>query len=654
MSTKRSLISIFPILLAFLLGCGGKPNVESRGPVADWPAYGNDPGGSRYSPLTQINKDNVSQLKVAWIYRTGDVSEGKTTARKTSFEATPIQVDGLLYIVTPFNRVIALDPETGQQRWSYDPKIDLWIPYGDDLICRGVSTWADPDSKGPGNCRRRIFLATNDARLIALDAATGLPCVEFGHNGQVDIGRDVGFSYPGEYHMTSPPAVIGDLVVVGSAISDNQRIDAPRGVVRAFDVRTGIQRWSWDPIPRNSKDPAWAAWKSESASRTGAANAWSILSADSARDTVFVPTGSASPDFYGGERLGSNLYSSSVVALRATTGEVRWAFQTVHHDLFDYDVPAQPTLVTVRRNGAEVPAVAQATKTGHLFLLDRETGKPLFPVEERPVPASDVPGEEAWPTQPFPTVPPPLVPQKLSPEDAWGLTFWDRSRCRERIQNLRSEGIFTPPSLRGTILFPGDAGGTNWGSVAFDPERGLLILNTSRIAHIVTLIPRDQYNSARAAKPDAEISRQLGTPYAVHREALLSPWGLPCNPPPWGTLAAVELASGKLRWEVPLGTTRDLAPVPIAMKWGTPNMGGPIVTGSGLAFIGAAMDNYLRAFDVETGKELWKGRLPAGGQATPMTYRIKKDGRQYVVIAAGGHNRMGTRLGDYVVAFALP
>ena len=329
-------------------------------------------------------------------------------------------------------------------------------------------------------------------------------------------------------------------------------------------------------------------------------------------------------------------------------------FQTVHHDLFDYDVPAQPTLVTVRRNGAEVPAVAQATKTGHLFLLDRETGKPLFPVEERPVPASDVPGEEAWPTQPFPTTPPPLVPQKLSPEEAWGLTFWDRSRCREQIRSLRSEGIFTPPSLRGTIIFPGNAGGTNWGSVAFDHERGLLIVNTSRIAHVVTLIPRGEYKAARAAFPKAEVSPQLGTPYAMKREALLSPWGLPCNPPPWGTLAAVELASGKVRWEVPLGTTRDLAPIPIAMKWGTPNMGGPIVTASGLVFIGAAMDNYLRAFDVETGKELWKGRLPAGGQATPMTYRLKEGGKQYVVIAAGGHNRMGTQLGDYVVAFALP
>ena len=325
-STKRSLISIFTILIAVLPGCGGKRNVEFRGPVADWPAYGNDPGGSRYSPLTQITKDNVSRLKVAWIYRTGDVSAGKTTARKTSFEATPIQVGGLLYVVTPFNRVIALDPESGKERWSYDPKIDFWIYYGDDLICRGVSSWADSDSKGRESCRRRIFVATNDARLIALDAATGIPCVEFGNKGQVDISRDVGFAYPGEYHMTSPPVVIGDIIVVGSAISDNQRVDAPRGVVHAFDVRTGIQRWSWDPVPRNSKDPAWETWKGDSASRTGAANAWSILSADPARDTVFVPTGSASPDFYGGERLGSNLYSSSVVALRATTGEVLWDF----------------------------------------------------------------------------------------------------------------------------------------------------------------------------------------------------------------------------------------------------------------------------------------------------------------------------------------
>ena len=647
---------VLVLALAALLSCQSRSEVAvpSGRPIADWPHYGRDAGGSRYSPLAQITRENVKHLKVAWIHGHGDVSEGRKTARKTSFEATPILVDGTLYLVTPYNRVLALDPETGAERWSYDPKIDLWIYYGDDLISRGVSTWLDTSLAEGHPCRRRIFLATNDARLIALDARDGKPCADFGKDGQVDLSQDVGFAYLGEYHMTSPPAVVNGLVVVGSAINDNQRVDAPRGIVRAYDARTGALRWSWDPIPRDPKDPARRTWEGDSAARTGAANAWSILSADPERDLVFVPTGSASPDFYGGERKGQNLYTDSVVALRASTGEVVWHFQTVHHDLWDYDVPAQPTLISVRRNGVEIPAVAQATKMGHLFLLHRETGEPLFPVEERPVPQTDVPGEQTWPTQPFPTTPRPLVPQRLAAADAWGLTFWDRDKCREQIERLRSEGIFTPPSVQGTIIFPGNAGGTNWGSVAFDPQRGLLLVNASRLAHVVTLIPRERFNAARAASPNVEISRQTGTPYAMRREALLSPWGLQCNPPPWGTLAAVEPATGRIRWEVPLGTLRDLAPVPIGLKWGTPNMGGPIVTAGGLVFIGAAMDDYLRAFHVETGEELWKGRLPAGGQATPMTYRLHENGKQYVVIAAGGHNRMGTKLGDYLVAFALP
>jgi quinoprotein glucose dehydrogenase len=367
-----------------------------------------------------------------------------------------------------------------------------------------------------------------------------------------------------------------------------------------------------------------------------------------------VPTSSPSPDFYGATRKGVNLYANSVVALRASAGRMVWHFQMVHHDLWDYDVPAQPTLITIRREGRAVPAVAQATKMGHLFILHRETGAPLFPVEERPVPASTVPGEQAWPTQPFPTAPPPLVPQRLTAADAWDLTPWDRGRCRDRMRALRAEGIFTPPSLEGTIIFPGNAGGTNWGSVAFDAGRGLVLVNTSRLAHVVTLIPRDRYNTVRAARPTAEYGRQAGTPFAMSREALLSPLGIPCNPPPWGMLPAVEADTGRVRWEVPLGTTRDMTPLPLAIRWGTPNMGGLITTGSGLVFIGAAMDNHLRGFDVETGQELWQGRLPAGGQATPMTYRLRDDGSQFVVIAAGGHNRLGTKLGDAVVAFALP
>jgi quinoprotein glucose dehydrogenase len=375
---------------------------------------------------------------------------------------------------------------------------------------------------------------------------------------------------------------------------------------------------------------------------------------DEERDLLFVPTGNSAPDYYGGHRDGIEQYASSLVALRASTGEVVWSFQTVHHDLWDYDLPAQPTLASVRRESVEIPAVVQATKMGHLFVLHRETGAPLFPVEERPVPQGGVPGEKLSPTQPFPVKPPPLVPFELSPDDAFGITPWDRRACRERIGALRFEGIFTPPSLQGSLMYPGNIGGSNWGGVAVDPLRGRVIANVTSVPFAVTLLPAESYERERAANPGVEIAPQRGTPYALRRELLLSPLGVPCNPPPWGMLVAVDLATGEIAWSVPLGTIRDMAPIPIPLRVGLPNVGGPLVTASGLVFIGAAMDDYLRAFDVETGEELWKGRLPAGGQATPMTYRLREGARQYVVIAAGGHGRAGTTLGDSVVAFALP
>ena len=589
------------------------PDPQSAG---DWTAYGRDAFGSRHSPLTQITPANVGRLEVAWTYHTGEPLP--TSDRKRSLEVTPLVMDGVMFISTPLGKVIALDPSTGAEKWKYDARVDPMVRFG-DFVNRGVSLWRD-----------RVIFATTDGRLIALDRSTGKLVAEFGNAGIVDLRarlRNTPFEFA-EYEVTSPPAVVNDILVVGSAVADNNRTDAASGEVRGYDAATGTLRWTWDPVPQSPTDSAYRTWQGTAAHRTGAANAWSVIAADPARDLVFVPTGSASPDYFGGERLGRNDYANSIVALRASTGKVAWHYQTVQHDLWDYDNASPPLLATVRGR----PAVIQTTKTGMMYVLDRETGVPIFPVEERAVPASTTPGEQAWPTQPFSTLPP------LSPHSWDGLTT--NADCRALMKGLRNEGIFTPPSLEGTLVLPSNIGGAHWGGLTFDPQRQVAIVPVNRLAAMVQLVPAAGANTdslrAQRSRFGYEDTRMRGTPYIMRRKILFVPPGIPCTPDSPGALVAIDLASGTKKWETPL----------------LPMLGGPISTASGVIFMAATIDRKIRAFDTESGRVLWTADLPAGGKATPMTY-LGADGRQYVVIAAGGDGETWGA-SDAVVAFALP
>ena len=620
-------------MLLLCLACAGALSQSQP-----WPAYGGAAGGGRHSPLRQIDATNVDRLHVAWTYRTGDIGAGQRSERRLSFQATPVVVDDWLYVSTAFGRVMALNAVTGEERWRFDAGLDPDTRFA-EVANRGVAVWDDPLAAADAVCRRRVFVGTLDARLIALDGRTGRRCAGFNGSGEMAL-RDPAWlraGERGEYGVTSPPVVAGGLVITGSFIGDNRAAALESGVVRAFDARDGSERWAWHPVGQG----------------LSAANAWAPMSLDPQRDLLFVATGSAAPDFFGGLRQGDNSHANSLVALRASTGAVVWHRQLVHHDLWDYDLPAQPTLIELNRAGAVLPAVVQATKMGMLFIFHRETGAPLFYIQERPVPASDVPGEAAAPTQPFSALPALSRQSPVKPGDAWGLTFWDRARCRDEIARYRSDGIYTPPSLQGSILLPGYAGGSNWGGVAFDPTTQTLFATTMNLAFVVALIPRERFDAERQSGQFEgwQFGRMEGTPYGMRRRLLASPFGLPCVAPPWGQLAALDLASGHLRWQVPLGTTRDKAPWPFWLELGVPGVGGPLTTATGLVFIGATTDNYLRAFEAASGKLLWKQRLPAGGQASPMSYSV--NGRQFVVIAAGGHGGMGTTRGDHLVAFAL-
>ena len=624
-----------------LASCSQPPAVKApAAPDVGWPYYGGDAGGQRFSPAAQINPGNVRALEVAWTYDTRDTAG---SVRDYAFEDTPILAGGRLYVCSPFNQVSALDPGTGRELWRFDPKVDRSVEYPNSYTCRGVAYWRDPVAAPGAACAARIFMNSVDRRLFALDAATGALCKGFGNGGVVDTGAGIRLNRNGEMQITSPPVTVGRVVVVGSSIDDNQRVREVSGAVRAYDAVTGQPKWTFDPL--TGANPPIVA---------GAADVWAPMSADEQRGLVFLPTTSPSPDFWGGMRPGDDGNADSVVALNAATGRLAWAFKTVHHDVWDYDNPAQPTLGTVAYRGQARPAVLQPTKQGLLFTLDRDTGKPIVPVVERPVPQGGAPGETLSPTQPFPVAPAPLSPSRITPNDAFGILPWEKSACAKAIAGARAEGLYTPPSLKGTIVYPFTGGGVNWGGLAFDAARDVVYVNTSSAMHLVRLIPRDKVRATRQAELKLEVGEDAGAPYGVSRQVMVSPLGLPCNPPPWGLLHAVDMHDGHQLWAVPLGGTGDLAPGSQLLLHGTgaPNFGGPIATGGGLVFIGASLDNYLRAFDAASGRELWKGRLPAGGQATPMTYVWK--GRQYVVIAAGGHAKSNTKRGDAVVAFALP
>lgn len=621
----RKLLALFVVMLL------------AAGPALAWEHWGGDRGGSRFSPLTQITPANVGQLVRAFEFRTGDLdSRAPAVMARTKFQATPLLVEDSLIFCSPFNEVIALDPGTGLQKWRYDPRISTDQRPGNRYNCRGVAWWVDDQTAETAACRARIFMGTNDVRVIALDARTGIPCADFGAGGEVRI--DTGkLEWPGEFQITSAPVVSRGVVVVGSAISDNRRVDAPQGTVRAFDARTGRPRWSFDPLDHAGIE-------------AGHANVWAPMSADEERGMFFLPTSSPSPDFWGGKRPGNNEHANSVVALRAETGEMVWSFQTVHHDVWDYDLPAQPTLARIDTGEGMRDVVIQPNKQGFVFVLDRDTGKPVWPVEERPVPQGGAEGEKLSPTQPFPTHVPVLTPQKISPDEVFGfIPFRDRAVCREQLAAARNEGLYTPPSTQGTLIFPFTGGGVNWGSAAFDPINQILYANTSRAVHIVKLIPRAAVEGF-APPPGHDFGRQLGAPFAMTRALAASPLGMPCNTPPWGMMVAVDLKAGKILWQSSVGTVEDRAPLGIAFNWGTPLVSGLVITAGGLAFTGA-MDAYLRAFDAKTGEELWQGRLPVPGVANPMSYLWK--GEQYVAIAAGGHSESGTSIGDSVVAFRL-
>lgn len=611
--------------------------------ASDWPVYGGDAGGRHYSSLDQIDRDNVDQLEVAWVFRSGDSAGfGDDAMAQTSTQSTPILLPeaagGSLVYCTPFNRVIALDPGSGEQRWDFDPQINR----GGDrpFRCRGVSYAEDPATAAGAHCRQRLFLATHDRQLWALDAQNGKPCAGFGDNGRIALHGSGNAA--GEVSNASAAVVANGVVVTGSTVIDFTRATTPRGVVQAFDSHSGAPLWQFDPLLGHPD--------------SGSANVWAPMSVDAEHGLVYLPTSAPSPDYYGVARPGDNLYANSVVALDLASGAVRWHFQHVRHDLWDYDTPAQPILFDWQHNGMRVPALAQLTKQGFVFVLNRLTGESLWEITEQPVPPSQVPGEVTALTQPKPIAPPPLLDGFLMPDDAWGLTPVDRAHCKRQLAALHNLGLFTPISETLTLMYPGSLGGANWGGGALLADQGVLLVNINNVAFTGRLLPAAGNTAERELPAAGKRFRvtMAGTPYAVEMESLQSFLGLPCNPPPWGKLLAVDLYGGRILWETALGSVHEMGPVsaPFHIEWGTPNLGGGIATAGGLFFIGATMDRQFRAFDTDNGSTLWRHTLPVDATATPMTYSYK--GRQFVVINAGGHHMFNRGSGDYLYAFGLP
>lgn len=636
----------------------------------NWEHYGNTNGGSRFAALDQIHRGNVGQLEVAWTYRTGDVAVSNGNGAED--QTTPLQIGDRLYLCTPHNDLIALEADTGRQIWKREihAQSSVW------QRCRGLAYFDAaaplPAVAAPGavpvqpvalpagaNCQRRILTNTIDARLIAVDADTGEFCQGFGTNGQVDLKAGLGAAPDPFYQLTSPPLMAGTTVVVGGRVADNVQADMPGGVIRGFDVATGRMRWAFDPgNPQDQQVPADGKTYVRSTP-----NSWAPMSYDAAMNTVFLPMGSPSTDLYGAERTALNhKYGASILALDATTGAEKWVYQTVHNDLWDFDLPMQPSFVDFPAEGGRtVPALAIGTKAGQIYVLDRATGKPLTEVQEQPVQKADIRGEQYSATQPRSVGMPQIGAQTLTESDMWGATPFDQLLCRIAFKKMRYEGLYTAPGTDVSLSFPGSLGGMNWGGLSVDPVHGFLFANDMRLGLWVQMIPSANRGAAsgggEAVNTGMGAVPLKGTPYAVNKNRFLSVAGIPCQAPPFGTLTAIDLKTRQIAWQVPVGTVQDTGPMGIKMRMpipiGMPTLGGTLATQGGLVFIAGTQDYYLRAFDSSNGKEAWKARLPVGSQGGPMTYQSPKTGRQYVVVTAGGARQSPDR-GDYVIAFALP